>query len=90
MERRLSKYIETTRFLEANYENKQWVLNEYIDELANVKLELAKKEKKVNKIQSYHASSYILILERIFNVTPDDYDSEKNSGSEFHQVPPPL
>ncbi|MFS7945878.1 hypothetical protein Hanom_Chr06g00529291 [Helianthus anomalus] len=91
MEKRLSKYIETTRFLEAKYEGKQWVLNRYIDELAKVKHELAEKEKKVNKLQSYHASSYI--LERIFNVTTDDHDSEKNKkgiGSEYHQVPPPL
>ncbi|MFS8009222.1 hypothetical protein Hanom_Chr14g01282141 [Helianthus anomalus] len=45
----------------------------------------------VNKLQSYHASSYI--LKRIFNITPYDKDSEKNKigiGSEYHQVPPPL
>ncbi|MFS8024478.1 hypothetical protein Hanom_Chr16g01463731 [Helianthus anomalus] len=47
MERRLSKYIETTRFLEANYENKQRVLSQYIDELAKLKRELSEKEKKV-------------------------------------------
>ncbi|KAJ0694889.1 hypothetical protein HanPI659440_Chr15g0613961 [Helianthus annuus] len=44
----------------------------------------------VTKLQSYHSSSYI--LERIFNITPDDKDSEKNKkgiGSEY-QVPPPL
>ncbi|MFS8021614.1 hypothetical protein Hanom_Chr16g01429501 [Helianthus anomalus] len=67
------------------------VLNQYIDELAEVKRELAEKEKKVNKLQSYHASSYI--LERIFNITLDDHDFDKNKkgiGSEYHQVPPPL
>ncbi|MFS7946068.1 hypothetical protein Hanom_Chr06g00531681 [Helianthus anomalus] len=67
------------------------VLNNYIDQVAVLKQELAEKEKKNNKLQSYHASSYI--LERIFNITPDDNDSEKNKkgiGSEYHQVPPPL
>ncbi|MFS7912487.1 hypothetical protein Hanom_Chr02g00130521 [Helianthus anomalus] len=91
MEKRLSKYIETTRFLEANYEGKQQVSNQFIDELAEVKRELVEKEKKFNKLQSYHVSSYI--LEHIFNITPNDHDSEKNkkgTGSEFHQVPPPL
>ncbi|MFS7888887.1 hypothetical protein Hanom_Chr00s000002g01600331 [Helianthus anomalus] len=56
-----------------------------------LKQELAEKEKKNNKLQSYHASSYI--FERVFNITPDDYDSEKNKkgiGSQYHQVPPPL
>ncbi|MFS7900217.1 hypothetical protein Hanom_Chr03g00207781 [Helianthus anomalus] len=45
----------------------------------------------VNKLQSYHASSYI--LERSFNITPDGKESEKNKkgiGSEYHQVPLPL
>ncbi|MFS8023506.1 hypothetical protein Hanom_Chr16g01452241 [Helianthus anomalus] len=71
IERRLSKYIETTRFLKA----KQRVLNQYIHELAEVKRELTEKEKKVNKHQSYHASLYI--LERIFYITPDDNNSER-------------
>ncbi|MFS7969417.1 hypothetical protein Hanom_Chr09g00808961 [Helianthus anomalus] len=63
----------------------------YIDEVVELKRELAEKEKKNNKLQSYHASSYI--LKRIFNITPDDNDSEKNKKgicSEYHQIPPPL
>ncbi|MFS7912185.1 hypothetical protein Hanom_Chr02g00126941 [Helianthus anomalus] len=73
------------------FEGIQKVLNNYIDEVAKLKQELAEKEKLVNKLQSYHTSSYI--LERIFNITPDGDDSEKNQkgiGSEYHQVPPPL
>ncbi|XP_021986792.1 golgin subfamily A member 6-like protein 6 [Helianthus annuus] len=51
------------------------------------------KEAKVLKteIGLYHASSYV--LERIFNIKPDDKDSEKNKkgiGSEYHQVSPPF
>ncbi|MFS7998145.1 hypothetical protein Hanom_Chr12g01150271 [Helianthus anomalus] len=88
----LSKCLETTRLIEAKYKGKQEVLNQYIDEIPKLKQELAEKEKFVNKLQSYHASSYI--LERIFNITPDDKDSEKKNkkgiGSEYHQVPPPL
>ncbi|MFS8006475.1 hypothetical protein Hanom_Chr14g01249571 [Helianthus anomalus] len=52
---------------------------------------LHEREKNANKLQSYHTSSYI--LERIFNITPDDNDSDKNKkgiGSEYHQVPPPF
>ncbi|MFS8021349.1 hypothetical protein Hanom_Chr16g01426371 [Helianthus anomalus] len=52
---------------------------------------MAEVEQKNNKLQSYHAYSYI--LERIFNIKPDDNDSKKNNkeiGSEYHQVPPPL
>ncbi|KAJ0912570.1 hypothetical protein HanRHA438_Chr06g0275811 [Helianthus annuus] len=73
------------------FEGKQMVLNQYIDDVAKLKQELADKEKLVNKLQSYHASSYI--LERIFNITPDGKESEKNKkgiGSEYHQVPLPL
>ncbi|MFS7977249.1 hypothetical protein Hanom_Chr10g00901831 [Helianthus anomalus] len=91
MEGKLSKYSETKKFLEANYKEKQLVLNQYIDELVELKHELAEKEKKINKLQSYHASSYI--LECILYITPNDNDSEKNKkgiGSEYHQVPPPL
>ncbi|MFS7986994.1 hypothetical protein Hanom_Chr11g01016801 [Helianthus anomalus] len=43
LEGRLSIYIETTRFIEAKYKGKQLVLNQYIDELAEVKHELAEK-----------------------------------------------
>ncbi|MFS7912879.1 hypothetical protein Hanom_Chr02g00135041 [Helianthus anomalus] len=43
IKRRHSKYIEMTRFLETNYDDKQRVLNQYIDELAEVKRELAEK-----------------------------------------------
>ncbi|MFS8007040.1 hypothetical protein Hanom_Chr14g01256281 [Helianthus anomalus] len=70
---------------------KQRVLNHYIDKVAKLKQELAEKEKVVNKLQSYHASS--CILECIFNITPDDKDSEKNKkgiGSKIDQVPPTL
>ncbi|KAJ0450732.1 hypothetical protein HanHA300_Chr15g0559561 [Helianthus annuus] len=91
IERRLAKYIETTRLIEAKYEGKQRVLNQYIDELAKVNCELAEKEKKINKLQSYHASSHI--LERIFNIKPHDNGCEKNKkgiGSEYLQIPPPL
>ncbi|XP_035835782.1 uncharacterized protein LOC118484014 [Helianthus annuus] len=73
----------TTKCLEARYEGKQMVLNQYIDDVAKLKQELADKEKLVNKLQSYHASSYI--LEHIFNITPDGKESEKNKkgiGSE--------
>ncbi|MFS7995862.1 hypothetical protein Hanom_Chr12g01123041 [Helianthus anomalus] len=73
LEKRNVKYVETTRFLEANYKDKQMMKN--------------------NKLHSYHVSSYI--LERIFNITPDENDSEKTNlkkgiGSEYHQVPPLL
>ncbi|MFS7978797.1 hypothetical protein Hanom_Chr10g00919661 [Helianthus anomalus] len=73
---RLSICIETTKLVEAKYEGKQRVLNKYIDEVAELKRDSAEKEKKINKLQSYHASSYI--LERIFNIIPDDNGSEKN------------
>ncbi|KAJ0780763.1 hypothetical protein HanPI659440_Chr06g0241461 [Helianthus annuus] len=88
---RLCACQRNTKFLEARFEDKQRVLNQYIDDVAKLKKELADKEKLVNKLQSYHASSYI--LERIFNITPDGKESEKNKkglGSEYHQVPPPL
>ncbi|MFS7967816.1 putative transcription factor interactor and regulator CCHC(Zn) family [Helianthus anomalus] len=54
-------------------------------------MKLKKSNQKNNKLQSYHASSYI--LEHIFNIKPDDNDSEKNKkgiGSEYYLVPPPL
>ncbi|KAF5802790.1 putative transcription factor interactor and regulator CCHC(Zn) family [Helianthus annuus] len=88
---RLCACQRNTKFLEARFEDKQRVLNQYIDDVAKLKQELADKEKLVNKLQSYHSSSYI--LERIFNITPDEKESEKNKkgiGSEYHQVPPPL
>ncbi|MFS7979444.1 hypothetical protein Hanom_Chr10g00927361 [Helianthus anomalus] len=66
---RLSACQKTTKFLEARYEGKQIVLNQYIYDVAKLKQELAYKENLVNKLQSYHASSYI--LERIFNITPN-------------------
>ncbi|XP_022042023.1 interaptin-like [Helianthus annuus] len=91
LDNRLSACQETNSFLEARYKGKQLVVNNYIDEVTKLKQELAEKEKLVNKLQSYHASSYI--LERIFNITPDGKDSEKNKkgiGSEYHQVPPSL
>ncbi|KAF5805179.1 putative transcription factor interactor and regulator CCHC(Zn) family [Helianthus annuus] len=88
---RLCACQRNTKFLEARFEDKQRVVNQYIDDVAKLKQELADKEKLVNKLQSYHSSSYI--LERIFNITPDEKVSEKNKkgkGSEYHQVPPPL
>ncbi|MFS7969420.1 hypothetical protein Hanom_Chr09g00808991 [Helianthus anomalus] len=81
---RVSKYSETTKFLEAKYKGKQLVLNQYIDEVAELKRELAEKEKKNIKLQSYHASSYI--LERIFNITQDDNDSEKNKKGDWFRI----
>ncbi|KAJ0789256.1 hypothetical protein HanPI659440_Chr05g0201371 [Helianthus annuus] len=69
----------------------QQELNKYIDEVAKLKQVLVEKEKVVTKLQSYHNFSYI--LKRIFNITTDDKDSDKNKkgiGSEYHQVPPPL
>ncbi|KAJ0689356.1 putative transcription factor interactor and regulator CCHC(Zn) family [Helianthus annuus] len=57
---RLSACQKTIKFLEARYEGKQMVLNQYIDDVAKLKQELTDKEKLVNKLQSYHASSYIL------------------------------
>ncbi|KAJ0836751.1 putative transcription factor interactor and regulator CCHC(Zn) family [Helianthus annuus] len=73
------------------FKEKQIELNKRIDEIANLKQVLAEKEKIVTKLQSYHDSSYI--LERIFNITPDNKDTnlcKKGIGSEYHQVPPPL
>ncbi|MFS7954105.1 hypothetical protein Hanom_Chr07g00626421 [Helianthus anomalus] len=61
LEGKVLRYSETTKFLEAKYKGKQLVLNQYIDEVAELKQKLAEKEN--NKLQSYHASSYI--LERI-------------------------
>ncbi|MFS8001763.1 hypothetical protein Hanom_Chr13g01194201 [Helianthus anomalus] len=68
LDNRLSACQESNAFLEARFAGKQNVLNDYIDEAAKLKQELAEKEKLVNKRQSYHASSYI--LERSFNITP--------------------
>ncbi|MFS7954038.1 hypothetical protein Hanom_Chr07g00625631 [Helianthus anomalus] len=73
---RLTKYSETIRLLEAKYKGKQLVLNQYIDEVAELKRQMAEVAQKNNKLQSYDASSYI--LERIFNIKPDDNDSEKS------------
>ncbi|XP_035843864.1 septation ring formation regulator EzrA-like [Helianthus annuus] len=84
---RLCACQRNTKFLEARFEDKQRVLNQYIDDVAKLKQELADKEKLVNKLQSYHSSSYI--LQRIFNITPDGKESEKNKkgiASEYHQV----
>ncbi|MFS7946707.1 hypothetical protein Hanom_Chr06g00539481 [Helianthus anomalus] len=91
MHGRMSASIEKARILEDSYTSKQLELNKCIDEVAKLKQELAEKEKIVTKLKSYYNSSYI--LGRIFNITPDDKDSEKNKkgiGSEYHKVPPPL
>ena len=83
--------LTTKELYERKFKEKQLELNKCVDEIANLKQVLAEKEKIVTKLQSYHNSSYI--LERIFNITPDDKDTDKNKkgiGSEFHQVPPPL
>ncbi|MFS7919799.1 hypothetical protein Hanom_Chr03g00216901 [Helianthus anomalus] len=53
-------------------------MNNYIDQVAELKRELAEKERKNNKLQSYHASSYI--LERIFNIKPDENDPGKEKN----------
>ncbi|MFS7946968.1 hypothetical protein Hanom_Chr06g00542531 [Helianthus anomalus] len=87
LEKRVLKYVETTKFLEANYKDKHLMVNYYIDQVIVFKLELAEKEKKNNKLKNYHASSYI--LESIFNITQDKNDSEKKNnkkgiGSEYH------
>ncbi|MFS8031930.1 hypothetical protein Hanom_Chr17g01551651 [Helianthus anomalus] len=50
LEGRVLKYSESTKFLEAKYKGKQLVLNSYIDEVAELKQELAEKEKKNNKL----------------------------------------
>ncbi|MFS8002648.1 hypothetical protein Hanom_Chr13g01204571 [Helianthus anomalus] len=82
---RLSQYLETSQTLKNNYEIKQQVVDQYIDEVAEFKRKMADLEQENNKLHSYHASSYI--LERIFNIKSDDKDSEKNKkgiGSEYH------
>ncbi|MFS7997516.1 hypothetical protein Hanom_Chr12g01142701 [Helianthus anomalus] len=73
---RLTQYSETKRLPEAKYKGKQLVLNQYIDEVAELKCKMVEVEKENNKLDSYNASSYI--LERIFNIKPDDNDFEKN------------
>ncbi|XP_021990848.1 uncharacterized protein LOC110887577 [Helianthus annuus] len=76
---------------EQQYEIKQQVVNSYIEDVAELKRKRADLEQDNNKLHRYHASSYV--LERIFNIKPDDNDSEKNKkgiGSEYHQVPPPF
>ncbi|KAJ0763806.1 hypothetical protein HanPI659440_Chr08g0285171 [Helianthus annuus] len=90
-DQRLSETLVTKEMYERKFKEKQIELNKCVDEIANLKQVLAEKEKIVTKLQSYHNSSYI--LERIFNITPDDKDTDnckKGIGSEFHQVPPPL
>ncbi|MFS7978523.1 hypothetical protein Hanom_Chr10g00916481 [Helianthus anomalus] len=77
--------------LEANYKDKQLMVNYYLDQIPVLKHELAETYKKNRKLQSYHASSYI--LERIFNISQDENDFENKNikkciGSEYHQVPP--
>ncbi|KAJ0826973.1 putative transcription factor interactor and regulator CCHC(Zn) family [Helianthus annuus] len=90
-DQRLSETLTTKEMYERQFKEKQIELNKRVDEIANLKQVLAEKDKIVTKLQSYHNSSYI--LERIFNITPDDKDTnkcKKGIGSEFHQVPPPL
>ncbi|MFS7976768.1 hypothetical protein Hanom_Chr10g00896281 [Helianthus anomalus] len=43
LEERVSKYAKTTKFLEGKYKGKQLVSNQYIDEVAKLKRELAEK-----------------------------------------------
>ncbi|MFS7930735.1 hypothetical protein Hanom_Chr04g00347781 [Helianthus anomalus] len=93
LEKRNMKLAETKRYLEANYKDKQLTVNFYLDQIVVLKHELAEKEKKNNKFLSYHASSNI--LERIFNISPDENKSEKKNikkgiRSEYHQVPLPI
>ncbi|MFS8022487.1 hypothetical protein Hanom_Chr16g01440001 [Helianthus anomalus] len=88
---RLSQYPDTSQILKNKYKIKQQVVNKYIDEVAELKCKMAELEQENNKFHSYHASSYI--LECMFNIKPDNNDSEKNKkdiGSEYHQVPPPF
>ncbi|MFS7934998.1 hypothetical protein Hanom_Chr05g00398231 [Helianthus anomalus] len=88
---RITEYSETSQTLKNKYEIKEHVVNQYIDEVAEFKRKMVDLEQENNKLHSYHASSYI--LERNFNIKPDDNDSEKNKkeiGSEYHQVPPPF
>ncbi|MFS7995411.1 hypothetical protein Hanom_Chr12g01117611 [Helianthus anomalus] len=88
---RLAQYSETTQLLENKYKIKQQVVNQYIDEVVELKRKMVELEQENNKLHSYHASSYI--LECIFNIKSDDNDSEKNKkgiGSEYHQIPPPF
>ncbi|KAJ0456093.1 putative transcription factor interactor and regulator CCHC(Zn) family [Helianthus annuus] len=90
-DQRLSETLITKEMYERKFKEKQIELNKCVDEIANLKQVLAEKEKIVTKLQSYHNSSYI--LEQIFNITPDDKDTnncKKGIDSEFHQVPPPL
>ncbi|KAJ0446513.1 putative transcription factor interactor and regulator CCHC(Zn) family [Helianthus annuus] len=90
-DQRLSETLTTKEIYERQFKEKQIELNKRVDEIANLKQVLAEKEKIVTKLQSYHDSSYI--LERIFNITPDNKDTNvcnKGIGSEYHQVPPPL
>ncbi|KAJ0714031.1 putative transcription factor interactor and regulator CCHC(Zn) family [Helianthus annuus] len=90
-DQRLSETLVTKDLYERQFKEKQIELNKRVNEIANLKQVLAEKEKIVTKLQSYHDSSYI--LERIFNITPDNKDTnvcKKGIGSEYHQVPPPL
>ncbi|MFS7977448.1 hypothetical protein Hanom_Chr10g00904081 [Helianthus anomalus] len=90
-DQRLSETLTTKEMYERKFREQQLELNKCVNEVANLKQVLVEKEKIVTKLQSYHNSSYI--LERIFNIAPDDKDTEKNTkgiGSEYHQVPPPL
>ncbi|MFS7961594.1 hypothetical protein Hanom_Chr08g00716941 [Helianthus anomalus] len=88
---RLNHCSETSDTRKGQYEIKQQVVNSYIKEVVELKRKMANLEQDNNKFHSYHASSYV--LERIFNLKPEDKDPKKNNkgiGSEYHQVPPPF
>ncbi|XP_035834149.1 centlein-like [Helianthus annuus] len=88
---RLKHCSEISNTLKRQYEIKQQVVNSYIEDVAKLKRKIADLEQDNNKLHSYHASSYV--LERIFNIKPDDNDFEQNKkgiGSEYHLVPPPF
>ncbi|XP_022032799.1 gelsolin-related protein of 125 kDa-like [Helianthus annuus] len=82
---RLSQCSETSQTLKQQFEIKQQVVNSYIEEVVELKRKMADLEQDNNNLHSYHTSSYV--LERIFNIKPDDKDSERNKkgiGSEYH------
>ncbi|MFS8021109.1 hypothetical protein Hanom_Chr16g01423551 [Helianthus anomalus] len=64
---RLALYPETSQTLKNKYDIKQHVVNQYIDEVAELKRKMADLEQENNKLYSYQASSYILECILILN-----------------------
>ncbi|MFS7896522.1 hypothetical protein Hanom_Chr15g01364481 [Helianthus anomalus] len=81
---RLSQYSETSQTPKNKYEIKQQVVNQYNDEVAELKRRTTDLEQENNKLHSYQASSYI--PERIFNIKPDDKDSEKKKEGNWLRI----